>query len=62
MEIFDYNLFADKLFESLWWFQDGAGPHRTANSQLVVLILLLVTFSYGAILNIFLTGVIIKNY
>ena len=29
IEIFDYNLFADELFEdSVWWFQDGAPCHR----------------------------------
>ena len=27
MEIFDFNLFGDALFENVWWFQDGAPPH-----------------------------------
>ena len=28
MEIFDFNLFGLALFENVWWFQDGAPPHR----------------------------------
>ena len=28
MEIFDFNLFGDALFENVLWFQDGAPPHR----------------------------------
>ena len=28
MQIYDFNLFGDELFEQLYWFQDGAGAHR----------------------------------
>ena len=27
-ELFNFNLFADVLFEELFWFQDGAGAHQ----------------------------------
>ena len=28
MTVFDFNLIQNVLFEQLWWFQDGAPPHR----------------------------------
>jgi hypothetical protein len=28
-EVFDYNLYDEALFRGLWWFQDGAGAHRS---------------------------------